>query len=272
MERSEVRNDLLALLAQLTGIVNRLAKQSDGSIRGIGMGVAGLVDVRRQLILDSPNCPALTGVQLGAALGDATGYTVRIDNDANVMALGEGAFGAAQGSQHFICITLGTGVGGAVMCHGRLVSGWSGGGGELGHVPISRGGPRCGCGARGCLEAYVGRAGIDRYIAQNCPQLCKLGLREIDALARSGDGDAAAVFAYIGRTLAIGLAGMVNVFNPQLIVVGGGVAGAGELLFKPLETELKRRAFKVYLDGLEIRPAVLGNWAGVVGAAQLVSS
>lgn len=269
MQPSPVRESYEEVIGQLAGVVVRLQKTTRQPITRIGVGVAGLMNADRSAILTSPNCPVLAGHRLAGDLARRVKLTAAMDNDANLMALGEGAFGAARGCRHFVAITLGTGVGGAVVSDGRLIRGIDGGGGELGHVPVSIRGLLCGCGARGCLEAYVGKAGIDRHIARYQPRLASLGLKEINERARKGDADAQAVFAYIGRTLAVGLAGFVNLFNPELIVIGGGVAAAGRFLFAPLELELRRRVFKFYLRSLKIMPADLGDWAGVVGAATI---
>ena len=266
MEPSRVKGRYEAVIAQLVDVATRLRHEAQAPPSAIGLGVAGLLDANRRRVLATPNCPALIGGSIADDLSAAVGLPVTMDNDANLMALGEGATGAARERRHYVAITLGTGVGGAVISDGRLIRGWRGGGGELGHIPIAERGPKCGCGARGCLEAFIGQAGIERYIKRRIPWQKGVSLKELNLLARQGNQDAAALFAYIGRTLAVALAGFVNLFNPELIVIGGGVAEAGELLFRPLEEELHRRAFKIYLDGLTVRPAQLGNWAGVVGA------
>ncbi len=266
MKTVATREDYGSILAQLAAVTDELTHATDGTPDGIGLGVAGLMDKHRRTVLASPNITALNGKSPAADLAERSGLRTVMDNDANLMAIGEGAFGAAKGCAHFIAITLGTGVGGAVFSNGMLIRGFSGGGGELGHIVINFRGPRCGCGSYGCLEAYVGQSGIRRYIARKHPMLKGFGLKRLNQLALEGDREAVDVFRYIGATLGIGLAGLVNVFNPECIGIGGGVAAAGELLFKPLEVELHRRAFEDYLNGLQVRKAELGDWAGVVGA------
>jgi len=157
----------------------------------------------------------------------------------------------------------------AVVSNGTLIRGYNGGGGEVGHIPISDDGPLCGCGARGCLESYVGTAGIRHYVEREYPNINERSIKTLNEMAKNGNRDAIAVFAWIGKMLGIALTGLVNVFNPEMIIIGGGIAAAGDILFKPLEKELRKRAFKAYTNDLTIRPAELGNWAGVVGAGML---
>ena len=259
-------DDYPAIVSQLEDMVKELVSGSVEPSKGIGVGVAGLMDKDRQEILTSPNIVALNSRNLAMDLTELVGLPTVMDNDANLMAVSEGTWGAARGCSHYIAITLGTGVGGAVISDGTLIRGFNGGGGEVGHILVNPDGPRCNCGAHGCLEAFVGQAGIKRYVSEKHPDLDGNGLKELNQLALQGNQEAVDVFRYIGVILGAGLAGLVNVFNPECIVIGGGVATAGDLLFNPFDNELRKRAFKVYLEGLQIRPAMLGNWAGVVGA------
>lgn len=268
-EPSHIGKDYSELIEQLQKVVKHYRSISDSEIAGVGLAVAGLMDSEHRIIIDAPNCASLIGNALPDDLTGKVGLPVVMDNDANVMAVGEGISGAARGSRHYIALTLGTGVGGAVISNGVLIRGIDGGGGELGHFPIDRKGPLCGCGARGCLEAYIGKAGIRRYINRNHPQFKDIGLKEVNRYAVGGDEAARDVFVFVGRTLGVAVAGLVNIFNPELVVVGGGVAAAGELFLKPLRNEVNKRAFKAYLTSLEIRTAELGNWAGVIGAAAM---
>jgi len=259
-----------SFITKLKDITQRLRRLSEVDIIGVGLAVAGLMDAKQQVVIDAPNCGILVGQSPPEDLGREIGLTVVMDNDANAMALGEGLSGAAQGSRHYIALTLGTGIGGAVVTDGRLLHGIDGGGGELGHIPIARNGPKCACGARGCLESFIGKAGLRRYIEENHPQFSDTGMKELSVIAEKGDKAARDVFAYLGMTLGIAVAGLVNIFNPELVIVGGGVAYASDLFMEPLREEVKRRAFKSYLGSLQIRPAKLGNWAGVIGAASMI--
>ncbi len=258
--------DYEAILVQLTSIVNELRKSDRHEIAGIGLGVAGLLDKACNTIMTSPNIPALNGRCIAQDLENKTGLRVVMDNDANLMAIGEGRMGGARGFSHYIAITLGTGVGGAIISDGKLLKGFNGGGGEIGHILVNPDGPRCNCGSQGCLEAYVGQIGIKKYYSAKYPRFIGLGLKELNQKAIEGDEEAREVFAHAGVILGAALAGLVNILNPECIVIGGGVAAADDFLFIPLRKEIERRAFKIYLDGLQIRKAELGNWAGVVGA------
>jgi glucokinase len=269
IEPSHISEPYPAVRDQLAHFIERLRSESSNTISSVGVGVAGLVDASRRTVLAAPNCPGVIGAPLIQDLEQLTGLHCLLDNDTNVMALGERSCGAARGCNHFIAVTLGTGVGGAVVIDGKLLRGFTGGGGEIGHVCIERSGPKCGCGSNGCLEAFIGLKGILRWSGKRYPTLKGIGIAKLSEMAANGDLEAISVFEYVGKMLGVGLAGMVNVFNPQMVVVGGGVAAAGELLFEPLERELQRRAFGAYLEGLQIRPARLGNWAGVVGAGML---
>jgi len=271
VEPSRMREPYPAIRDQITQIVLDLVRISDQKPLLVGIGVAGLVDADRRKVLAAPNCPGVIGQPLTNDVEQSTGIYCLMDNDANVMALGERFIGAAQRCDDLVAVTLGTGVGGAIISDGRLIRGFTGGGGEIGHVCIERNGPRCGCGANGCLETFIGMKGIFRWISRNQPALKGMGIAHLIEIGQAGDSNAVEVFKYVGQTLAIGLAGMVNIFNPSVLLVGGGVATAGKLLLEPLQEELKLRAFGVYLQGIEIRAAALGNWAGVVGAARLGS-
>ncbi|MDP8229022.1 MAG: ROK family protein, partial [Candidatus Electryoneaceae bacterium] len=234
IEPSSVGGDYPTMLSHLETIVHHLSAESEYPVTAVGLSVAGLIDKSRRRVLTAPNCPALCDSPLADDLSRIIELPIAMDNDANMMALGEGTYGATKGCGHFIAMTIGTGIGGAVVSEGRIIRGINGGGGELGHIPISSGGPLCGCGAYGCLEAYIGRSGIRRYITDHIPRYESLHLPEISKLADAGQVDAIKVFEYIGRTLAICLAGLVNIFNPEVIVIGGGVALAGDVLFEPL--------------------------------------
>lgn len=253
------------LLRQIANIIYSLRDEASECVTAVGTGVAGLMDSKNYRIITAPNVKVISGRALATDLAKVIDMPVVMDNDANVMAIGEGCCGAGRNSKHYIAITLGTGVGGAVISDGQLVRGFAGGGGEVGHIPISIEGPACGCGSFGCLEAYIGHAGIINYINKTFPTLKQKSIKSLNQMAIEGDKEALQVFTYIGSTLAVGLAGLINVFNPEIIIIGGGISAAENLLFDPLWKELKLRAFDTYTANLAIRRAELGNWAGVVG-------
>jgi len=271
-EPSYVADSYEASISQFGEIADKLQRGANAEATGIGLSVAGLMDRECRTVIAAPNCTELPGHKLPADVAAITGLPTVMDNDCNLMAIAEGAYGAAAGCRHYVAITLGTGVGGAVISNDVLIRGINGGGGELGHIPIAVDGPVCGCGAVGCLEAFIGKDGIYRHIYAAYPDLQPYGLAEIDRMAREGNSSAAGVFRYIGEKLAVGLGSAVNIFNPELIVIGGGIAQAGELLFAPLRHELKRRCFSHYYDDVKITAAKLGNWAGVIGAALIAGA
>ncbi|MDP8239724.1 MAG: ROK family protein [Candidatus Hatepunaea meridiana] len=280
-EPSLVNNDYSEFLNQLVNLVStynhsvnqklcQVLTPDTTPLLGVGLAVAGLMDEHQKTVIDSPNCTAIIDKPLAGDLNKRISIRTVMDNDASAMAIGEGLCGAARGSRHYIALTLGTGIGGAVISDGRLIRGVDGGGGELGHIPIDRRGPRCGCGSRGCIEAYLGRAGIRRYINRNLPQFKGIGMKALSETAHNGDETARSLFAYIGKTLGIAVAGLVDIFNPELVIIGGGISASAELIIEPLKEEVHKRAFKSYLKSLDIRPAKLGNWAGVIGAAAML--
>lgn len=269
VEKSRVNEPYPAARDHLIEIIYNLKTSNSQSISAVGIGIAGLMNSDRRRVIAAPNCPGIIDVPLANDIGHAVGMPVELENDANVMALGEGLAGAAKGVEHFVAVTLGTGVGGAIVTNGGLFRGWQGGGSEIGHICIDRNGPRCGCGANGCVEAFIGIKGITHWLRRHAPHLRNQNIPRISELAKEGDADAIRLFEWIGKTLGVALGGMVNLFNPEAIVVGGGIASAGPMLFDPLREEIASRAFKVYLPGLKIVPAMLGNWAGVVGAGSL---
>jgi glucokinase len=247
---------------------------------GVCLAVPGLIFAQENTVAFSPNLRAIEGIPLKEALGPRIGLPLTIENDANAAAWGEFRFGAGSEVDHLVFVTLGTGIGGGVITHGVLLRGAQGSGGELGHVTIQATGPRCACGNRGCLEALASGTAIGRRareVADERPDsaLGRLAMeREVvgeDAteLARNGDELALSVLEEAGRWLGIGLAGFVNIFNPEMVVVGGGAMEAGELILKPARREVYLRSRPPSRDLVEVKEATLGPESGVLGAAAL---
>jgi glucokinase len=284
IDRFTVLTDVTSSAACLESIVSCLADLLHGSGRaeGIGVGVASMVDFAAGRVVDSVNLP-LCDVPLRDVLRQRFGVPVVVDNDANVAAIGEHAFGAGVGTREMLMLTLGTGVGGGIICGGRPYRGFSGAAAELGHVMIDMDGPECParCPNRGCLEAYasgtaLGAAAVAEARAKPSSALGRalsrgvtVDSRLLTRLALEGDADAVAVLARAGECLGAGITTLVNVFNPQLVVVGGGAAAAGDLLLEPARREVAARTMRPARDDVRIVPAVLGADAGVVGAAAL---
>jgi glucokinase len=266
------------LLSTIARAVNEVR---DGfEVGGICLAVPGTVSTAENKIIDAPNLHAIEGVPLKDELEERTGLSTTVENDANAAAWGEFRFGAGSEATHLVFITLGTGVGGGVVSHGVLLRGAQGAGGELGHTTIQATGPRCGCGNHGCLEALASGTAIarrarevasenpDSALGQLAVERTVLG-EDVAELAREGDEAARSVLEETGRWLGIGLAGYVNVFNPEVIAVGGGAARAGELILEPARKEVRLRAMSPGRDLVEIKPATLGARSGVLGAAAL---
>jgi glucokinase len=243
---------------------------------GCGAGCAGLVDSRAGTVHLSPNLPEWRDVGLRHMLTEALGLPTVIENDANAAAYAEYVVGAARGVRSAVLITLGTGVGGGLILDGRLHRG-SGFAGEVGHATIERDGEPCACGNAGCLERYVSAGAIVRsalsLLEQGRPSALS-GAGEVTAeavgeAACGGDELALEVLAEAGRALGVGLANLALILAPDLFVIGGGVAAAGEPLLGPAREEMERRAYCRGPSTPGVVPAELGETAGVVGAALL---
>lgn len=230
-------------------------------IRSIGVGVPGLYDPATGATRDLINMPGRwKGQPVRRQLEAALGLPTRLINDARAFGLAELRLGAGRGATSMIGLTLGTGVGGVVAVEGAVVQGHDGTAGELGHQTIEAEGPPCSCGNRGCLEALAR--------AERIADLCGTETAEAGvSAARGGDERALAGLAEVGRCLGIGIANMIVALTPDRVVLGGGVAAAGDLLLEPIRAELRRRVHVTNLDEVELRIAELGTWAGAIGAA-----
>jgi glucokinase len=264
------------LLAELEAAVGEFV---DGEIGAIGVGIPSTIDQRAGRAVSSVNVP-LTDVDLRARLSDRFGLVAAIENDANAAALAEHRYGAGRGSNHMIMLTLGTGIGGGLILDGRLYRGAVGAAAELGHVTIDIDGPPCEglCPGRGHLEALASGTATDklaREVAAAHPDgdlgRAAAAGREVDArlvveLAAEGSREAREVLEKVGFYLGIGIASFVEIFNPELVVLGGGFARAGDLLFEPARRVVAERTLTPARDVVRIVPAVLGVEAGLIGA------
>ena len=254
--------------------------KGDFEVGGVCLAVPGLIMAAVNTVIFSPNLHEIEGIRLDEEIGGRTGVRVTVENDANAAAWGEFRYGAGRDNEHQIFITLGTGVGGGVIMHGVLLRGAQGAGGELGHVTLDPEGPVCGCGNHGCLEALASGTAITRRareVANDHPRsaLGRLAAErqvlgeDVTRLAEDGDEASISVLRETGRWLGIGLAGFVNVFNPEVVAVGGGASQAGELILQPAREEVRLRARSPSRDLVEIKEATLGPASGVLGAAAL---
>ena len=232
-----------------------------GPVASVGVGVPGLYDPATGRTRFLPNVPGpWAGHPVGEPIAAATGLPTALVNDARAFGLAELRLGAARGASSMVGLTLGTGVGGALVIGGRLLMGHDGTAGEMGHQTIDPDGPWYGCGNRGCVEAF---ARADQVAAACGTATAEEAVRA----ARAGDARALRGLADVGRYLGIGLANMINVVSPDVIVLGGGVAAAGELLFDPIRAEIERRATMTDIEQVRLVAAELGIWAGAYGAA-----
>jgi glucokinase len=265
----------------LSSIARAITEVKDGfEVGGVCLAMPGFVMTNENKVVFAPNLHAIEGVPLKDEIEGRTGLSVTVENDANAAAWGEFRFGAGSEVGHLVFITLGTGVGGGVITDGVLLRGAQGAGAELGHVTIQATGPRCGCGNHGCLEALASGTAIQRRareIASERPDsaLGRLAIdrkvlgEDVTELAQGGDEAAISVLEETGVWLGIGLAGFVNIFNPEVIAVGGGAARAGELILEPARREVYLRARSPSRDLVRIQEATLGARSGVLGAAAL---
>ena len=236
------------------------------NLSGIGVSATGQIDSRKGIVAGTcGNFPNYIGSPIKAALEQDFGLPVTVANDANCMTLGEVWVGGAQGYTDVIGVTLGTGVGGGILTGGRLLEGARGLGGELGHYRThALDGVPCTCGATGCWERYAATTALVRAAKEKNPAWTDG--RAIFAAAEAGDPEVLALLDAWTDEIAQGLAGMVHIFNPQLILIGGGVSAQQKLLIVPIAAKVKAAVMPAFAQGLEVRAAQLHNDAGMVGA------
>jgi glucokinase len=248
-------------------VIGRVGEIGQGALErwpgivSVGIGIPGLYDPVAGSARFLVNMPReWSGRAVAGPVEAVLGVPVTLINDARAFGLAELRLGAGRGAASLVGLTLGTGVGGVIAIDGRVHLGHDGTAGEVGHQTIDPDGPMCGCGNRGCLEAFT-RA--DRIAAACGTDTAEAAV----AAARAGDGRALDGLAEIGRYLGIGIANMVVVLSPDRVVIGGGIAAAGDLLLEPIRAELRRRVQTTSLDEVELVTAELGTWAGAIGAA-----
>lgn len=253
-------------------------------IEGIGFDFPGQVDCKTGVVKLAPNIPGWVNVPIAQMIEDEFHIPTRIDNDVRCAALGELKFGAGRGCENFICITVGTGIGSGIVINGKVVRGATNAAGELGHIKLQmNGGPICGCGDTGCLEAFASGPAIVAMAQEYIKGGKSTKFREMAAVeggeitpymvakaAEEGDPVAKRIFEIVGEYIGIGLTSVINLLNPERVIIGGGVAESGELLLGPIKKTIKERAMVVAGNAVEIVPAQLGNSAGVIGASMLI--
>lgn len=267
-------------LERLIDLIAELWPEND-QVCAIGMAAPGWINPKLGVIYVAPNIPSWEKLPLAQILNQRFNVPVKLGNDANLAALGEWRYGAGQGHHNLIYLTISTGIGGGVICDDRLLLGAHGLAAELGHVTVAPDGPMCGCGHRGHLEAFASGPAIARYaaeqIAQGVPsslaQIRSLTGRDISMAAEQGDPLAKAALARGATYIGHALANFLTIFNPSIIILGGGVTRSGPLLMEPLRAALVESVLSPeYLQGLVITTASLGDDAGLLGALVLAET
>ncbi|NLW49457.1 MAG: ROK family protein [Candidatus Brocadiaceae bacterium] len=247
------------------------------SVRGVGVGSPGTIDIANGVVLFSPNLVGWHDIPLRGLIEDGLGMRCVIDNDANVAALAEQWVGVGQGAGSLVLLTLGTGIGGGIVLDGRIWHGGRGVAGEVGHMSIHPDGPVCGCGNRGCLEAYASATAMVRRmretIAAGTPTVLaehadELTAARIHAAAVAGDQAARENIEQTGRYLGLGVSNLMHILNPEAVAFSGGVTAAGEMLLDPVRREVRWRTLEASRRDVRISLSALPEDAGLIGAAR----
>jgi glucokinase len=272
---------LIAATTQL--LASQLLDRS--RVTAIGVAAPGPIDARSGIVTAPPNLPGWLNVPLAELIQTELGLPTFLENDGNAAALGEHRFGAGRGTEHMIYVTASTGIGGGFILDGRLYRGATGAAAEIGHMTILPQGPRCGCGNRGCLEALASGTAIAREARERasrgvCTQIVELSGGDLGRItaelvaqaADQGDREASVILEEAMTYLGVGMANLVNLLNPQMIVIGGGLTKMGERLFDPVRRAIRRRAFPTAAATVQIHPSQLGDDVGLLGAATVALS
>ena len=261
------------------------ANITTNDIEGIGFGFPGQIDCYNGVVRILPNIPGWIDVPIAEIMQKESNVPVKVDNDVRCAALAELNYGAGAGCKNLVCITVGTGIGSGLIINGKLVRGASNAAGEIGHIKLQmHDGLICGCGDTGCFEAYASgpaivamakdyvRGGKSAKFRESAGSTAAITPAIVCQAALEGDVVAKRIFTRMGEYLGIGLASVVNLLNPEKIVVGGGVADAGDLLLEPLRKTLIERAMPIQGSAVKVVPAQLGNTAGIIGSSLLIDN
>jgi len=270
------------LVRSLENLIDKNHKSKD-DISAVCIAVAGPVDVRHGIVTSSPNLPGWYNVELREIVKERTGIPAVVENDVNAAAIGEKCFGAAKKVKNFIYIAVGTGVGGGIVIDGQLYRGADGSSGEIGHTIIKENGPKCSCGNSGCLEALCSGSAIEREIRKKLRKISKsniiktygkiageLTAKDVGKAANKGDWIASEVISNAAYYLGIGLGNVVNIFNPEMIILGGSVIKTGDIYIRPAIEVAMKTAFKLPASTVKLVTSMLGDAAGIRGAASLL--
>lgn len=258
-------------------------KVAKEDISGIGFGFPGQIDCDNGVVLLAPNIPGWVNVPIAKIIEKEFSIPVKVDNDVRCAALAELNYGAGKGAMNLVCITVGTGIGSGLIINGKIVRGAKNVAGEIGHIKLQmHDGPMCGCGDTGCLEAFASGPAIVAMAQEYISGGKSTKYRElanpditpyiVAEAAKQGDVVAKRIFETIGEYIGIGLVSVINLLNPEKIVIGGGVADAGELLFAPIRRTIEQRAMPIQAKAVQVVHAELGNTAGVIGASLLIEN
>jgi glucokinase len=278
-ERREAQLQTDGLVGQVAQLVSDL-RQGEKNIEAVGIAIPGLVNRQTDRVVASRDIPGIVRESLHAELIEATGLRFELENDANAAAYGEFKIGAGRGSRDLFYITIGEGIGGAIILDGKLWTGASGFAGEVGHITIDTEGSECQCGNTGCLETIASAPNIvrranERLNRDSTSSLSKLAMNKnftADDMAREakeGDDFSLMMIERTGKYIGTGVASVINLLNIERIVLGGGVMQAGDLILNPIIQEAKRRAFQPCFEATQILAAALGEDAATIGAAML---
>jgi glucokinase len=263
---------IAGLIELLRSVWTELRSRAGAPVAAAGLGFPGIYSRKDRRVLQSPNYPGLDEFDLAPALAGVIDAPHWVNNDANLAAYGEWAAGAGRGAASLVLLTIGTGIGSGIILDGELWTGACGFAGELGHVVVNPEGDVCNCGVRGCLETETSAPTIVKNYRAFSGRDEPVTAEDVYLKAKAGDSDARQSFAKAGYYLGIGLGIVVNFLNPEKILLGGGVMTTGEYLMGPAVAEARRRCFKASFSCCSIEKAVLGNDAGLVGAAAWAKS
>lgn len=253
------------------GVMALLAKEgvSNSDVSGVGIGLPGLVDVDQGVVRLLPNIPGWADVPLRRMMEKKLALEIRLENDVNLITLGEWKYGAGKGIENLICMTLGTGVGAGLVLNNRLYRGPGFAAGEIGHAPFGDERFECGCGGWGCFERYVG----NRRLQQDAAGIFgreDITLEEVYRKAVAGQKKALGFWEAVGEKVALGLIGPVNILNPERVIIGGGVSRSFGLMKPSIEKIIQRRCMRTQAEMVRFVKARLGDDAGIVGAEALL--
>jgi glucokinase len=255
------------LLKLLKSLLEEMKKRGKNKIAALGFGFPGIFSLKERKIFQSPNYPGLDNFNLFPALSRFLDVPFWVDNDANLAAFGEWKCGAGKGAQSLVLLTIGTGIGSGIILDGKLWHGACGYAGELGHVVVHPDGEKCNCGINGCLESEASAPRIVKHYLALAKTNENISAEEVYIRAKNGDQAARHAFARAGYYLGIGLGIVLNMLNPDKILLGGGVMTTGEFIFGPALEEARKRSYKASFECCAIQKASLGNDAGLIGAA-----